>query len=95
MRILVAKDRKIVPGQEERFLKLVAKNAKELMQMDAWLRENMPIYADEMACNPVLSWLEESEEELYHMAEHFGTGEVFYDDGPHPMYYDEKDNETS
>lgn len=80
MKTLVAKDGRIIPGQEVLFKKLVLQNAKELIEVDAWLRKNIPSYAEEMTRNPILDWQKESEIELFSSAERFGTGEIFYDD---------------
>ena len=94
MRVLVAKDRQVIPGQEALFKKLVLKNAKELVEIDAWLRENIPSYAEEVMRNPVSDWQKESEEELFDAAERLGTGGlVYYDDAPVPIYYNPKPDE--
>jgi hypothetical protein len=90
MRVLVAKDRQIIPGQEKLFQRLVLKNAQELTEIDAWLRENIPSYAEEMANNPILDWQKESESDLFDSSEKYGTGEVFYDDEPYTLYYNDR-----
>lgn len=78
MKVLVAKNGKVIPGQEALFKKLVLQNSKELIEIDAWLRQNIRSYADEMTRNPILDWQKESEEELFSAADRFGTGEIYY-----------------
>ena len=79
MRVLVAKDRKVIPGQEDNFKKVVAKCKQELMDADVWLRENIPSYSEEIDRVPP-DWDKEAVEELFSFAADIGDGTIYWDD---------------
>jgi hypothetical protein len=78
-RVIVAINGQVIAGREALFTKVVEQNKQQLLETDAWLRANVPTYAEEIDRDPP-DWDKEAMSELLDAAERLGDGNIYYED---------------